>query len=104
MLGGPWDFSDTPWPLILGFGDYYYDYMLKPNFMTVGFAAQMHHFILRLGPVRICRLLLEHIPGWPIYDQEWSIVGYWTQFELVFLENISQNFLENNRSLFFRKF
>ena len=31
-------------------------------------------------------------------------MGYWTQFELVFLENISQNFLENNRSLFSRKF
>ena len=25
-------------------------------------------------------------------------IGYWTQFELVFLENIYQNFLENNRS------
>ena len=32
------------------------------------------------------------------------ILGYWTQSELVFLENISQNFLENNRSLFSRKF
>ena len=33
-----------------------------------------------------------------------NLSGYWTQFELVFLENISQNFLENNRSLFSRKF
>ena len=31
-----------------------------------------------LGPVRICRLLLEHIPGWPNYDQEWSIVHMWS--------------------------
>ena len=33
---------------------------------------------LSLGPVRICRLLLEHIPGWPNYDQEWSIVHMWS--------------------------
>ena len=25
-----------------------------------------------------------------------SVDGYWTLFELVFLENISRNFLENN--------
>ena len=27
--------------------------------------------------------------------------GYWTQFDLVFLENISQNFLENSINIHF---
>ena len=41
-----------------------------------------------------------------IYDTRRTLyesIGYWTQFELVFLENNSRNFLENNWSLFSRK-
>ena len=32
----------------------------------------------QLGTVRICRLLPEHLPGRPNYDQEWSIVHMWS--------------------------
>ena len=31
-----------------------------------------------LGTVRICRLLPEHLPGRPNYDQEWSIAHTWS--------------------------
>ena len=34
-------------------------------------------WVLGLGTVHIFRLLPEHLPGRPNYDQEWSIVHMW---------------------------
>ena len=33
---------------------------------------------IHLGIVHICQLLIEHLPGRPNYDQEWSIVHMWS--------------------------
>ena len=31
-----------------------------------------------IGIIRICRLMVEHLPGRPNYDQEWSIAHMWS--------------------------